>query len=337
MPRYIRGIFLTGFLSLATVVAVSLKMWGTAHLTTGHISIEGQGGFRAISSDDNAERLRRDYTHSPTNIPGPVVNDSDSQLTSRNVASFPEASLTEQPAATVAVRTEQPAATVAVRAEQYAAATESVAVRNLSPTEKAPEKLYAAMADPPPGCQEAHCMEYLTASDKKAMKRCDDEVRKRYKRTPDDGSCNFMDGSRGRLPVALVSIQGSGNTWVRGLLERASGLCTGFNDCDFMMRGRGFIGEGIKSGSVLVVKTHSPQPLWHRHQSWGKPQSSKGFGSAIFILRNPYDSAIAEWHREATNMILIKQKIPHNESHTNVVASEYFTGEDKKFVMSETD
>ena len=262
---------LTSFLILAVFVAFSWMMrWSlkvhvpsalrTAQLTTYQI-INDREGVSLHSDASNA--VRRVATQSPSNIP--VDNDSESQLTSRKVASFPEVSLTEQPgAATVAVRSEQPAATVAVRteqhaatvaviAEQHAAATESVAV---SPTEKPPEKLYAAMADPPPGCQEAHCMEYLTASDKKAMKRCDDEVRKRYKRTPDDGSCNFMDGSRGRLPVALVSIQGSGNTWVRGLLERASGLCTGFNDCDFMMRGRGFIGEGIKSGSVLAVKTH---------------------------------------------------------------------------------
>ena len=215
------------------------------------------------------------------------------------------------------------------RAEQPAAATESVAVRNLSPTEKAPEKLYAAMADPPPGCQEAHCTEYLTAAEKKAMKRCGIEAKKSYHHTPsDDSLCNFMDSSRGRLPVALISPPGSGNTWVRGLLERASGICTGSVYCDVMFRKRGFIGENIKSGSCLVVKTHSEKPFWYLHQAGGKPKSSeKRFGSAIYIIRNLYNSAIAEWSRLATNIILIKNKIPHNESHTNVLASEYFTGE----------
>ena len=35
-----------------------------------------------------------------------------------------------------------------------------------------------------------------------------------------------MNGAE-RAAVALVSFPGSGNTWVRGLLEQASGICTG--------------------------------------------------------------------------------------------------------------
>lgn len=40
------------------------------------------------------------------------------------------------------------------------------------------------------------------------------------------GECRFMNGSR-RNPVGLVSFPGSGNTWVRGLLQKATGICTG--------------------------------------------------------------------------------------------------------------
>lgn len=40
------------------------------------------------------------------------------------------------------------------------------------------------------------------------------------------GECQFMNGS-GRSPVGLVSFPGSGNTWVRGLLQKATGICTG--------------------------------------------------------------------------------------------------------------
>ena len=40
------------------------------------------------------------------------------------------------------------------------------------------------------------------------------------------GECRFMNGS-GRNPVGLVSFPGSGNTWVRGLLQKATGICTG--------------------------------------------------------------------------------------------------------------
>ena len=38
--------------------------------------------------------------------------------------------------------------------------------------------------------------------------------------------CRFMNGTH-RAAVALASCPGSGNTWVRGLLEQATGICTG--------------------------------------------------------------------------------------------------------------
>ena len=40
------------------------------------------------------------------------------------------------------------------------------------------------------------------------------------------GECRFMNGS-GRGPVGLISFPGSGNTWVRSLLQKATGICTG--------------------------------------------------------------------------------------------------------------
>ena len=41
-----------------------------------------------------------------------------------------------------------------------------------------------------------------------------------------NGQCRFMNGT-GRAAVALASFPGSGNTWVRQLLEQATGVCTG--------------------------------------------------------------------------------------------------------------
>ena len=40
------------------------------------------------------------------------------------------------------------------------------------------------------------------------------------------GPFHFINGTR-RAAVALTSFPGSGNTWVRGLLEKATGVCTG--------------------------------------------------------------------------------------------------------------
>ena len=39
-----------------------------------------------------------------------------------------------------------------------------------------------------------------------------------------------MNGTN-QAAVALVSFPGSGNTWVRGLLEQATGVCTGRSVC----------------------------------------------------------------------------------------------------------
>lgn len=41
-------------------------------------------------------------------------------------------------------------------------------------------------------------------------------------------------------PIALSSYPGSGNSWVRSLIEEASGLYTGsiYNDVDLYMQGR---------------------------------------------------------------------------------------------------
>ena len=55
------------------------------------------------------------------------------------------------------------------------------------------------------------------------------------KKSLKQGECHFMDG-RERAPVALVSFPGSGNTWLRGLLEQATGICTGsYNSSRRMM------------------------------------------------------------------------------------------------------
>lgn len=171
-------------------------------------------------------------------------------------------------------------------------------------SEEGPLRLYAVTADPPSGCHEAHCMEYLTESEKQTVKNCDDKVYKRYNRTPDDGTCSFIDGQE-RLPVALVGSQGSGNTWVRHILERTTGICTGHSTCDYMTRVLGFIGEGVKSGNVLVVETHDSSPRWNQnYMAYRKANAVLGFGSAIYIVKNPYYSAIAEWNRLTTSNIL---------------------------------
>ncbi len=56
------------------------------------------------------------------------------------------------------------------------------------------------------------------------------------------GECHFMNG-RSRSAVALASFPGSGNTWARGLLERATGVCTGTARGGILFSGRSSTGH----------------------------------------------------------------------------------------------
>ena len=181
----------------------------------------------------------------------------------------------------------------------------------------------------PRNCRQAKCKEYLQKFELIAMNDCFAETSKRTvngkiqskhesKFNLKENNCSFINGSH-RLPVALASTSGSGNTWIRGLLEKATGICTGFLYCDFAMRREGFIGEGVKSGSVLVVKTHTITPKWYGTKQ--PYMDDPYYGSAIYILRNPYKSMIAEWNRRVTYDIL---KLSHNESHTNVIQEKFW-------------
>ena len=177
-------------------------------------------------------------------------------------------------------------------------------------------------------CKKPHCKEFLSRMDKFRFSSCFQEVLKHLRGASPkeieskiaENDCHFQN-VRGRKPVALASAEGSGNTWVRGLLEKASGVCTGFNFCDYIMRMKGFIGDNINSAAVLVVKTHTDHPQWVGSEAPHNKLEAQ-YGSGIFLLRNPYDSLVAEWNRRLTNQVMIKQKLPHDESHVNVAPKE---------------
>ena len=94
--------------------------------------------------------------------------------------------------------------------------------------------------------------------------------------------------------TALVSFPGSGNTWMRYLIEQATGIFTGSVYCD---RGLKVVhpGEHIKSGNVIVVKTHQAEatlvPI--SQEMFGRSH----FNQAIFLLRNPFDALLSEANR----------------------------------------
>ena len=173
----------------------------------------------------------------------------------------------------------------------------------------------------PVACNETNCLEFLSQSETKSIKECGQMTSKKQSGVKIEQSiCKFLP-YKDRAPVALSSPPGSGNTWLRGLLERATGVCTGYHLCDTEMRARGFLGEKIVSGKVLVVKTHSSIPQWVGERvrvSW-----EGSYGSAVLLIRNPVQAVIAEWNRIMT-IEMKKNGTQTNGSHINVVSAAIF-------------
>ncbi|KAF7273793.1 hypothetical protein GWI33_013521 [Rhynchophorus ferrugineus] len=91
-----------------------------------------------------------------------------------------------------------------------------------------------------------------------------------------------------KKPVALVSFPGSGNTWLRYLLQQATGYYTGSVYKDYGLLKNGFPAESITNASVLVVKTHE----------WGV-NARKMFSKAILLVREPEKAIHAEFNRQS--------------------------------------
>ena len=118
--------------------------------------------------------------------------------------------------------------------------------------------------------------------------------------TPKHQTCKNMSFQTSGTPVALVSWPGSGNSWVRQLLETTTGIYTGGVDCDFAYYRAGMIGEGIVSNNVIVVKSHWEPPSWNFTNK------------ILYIVRNPFDAFVADWNREQAH------------SHVGIVNASYF-------------
>ena len=168
-------------------------------------------------------------------------------------------------------------------------------------------------------CKLPNCIDALDASEQNQVRNCERTAIRYVGHELEAPKCRFLKSQTRREPVALNSQEGSGNTWLRGLLERATGICTGFYTCDPETRARGFLGEGIKSGHVLVVKTHVHIPQWIGGKRDQNLAYDSTYGSAVYLIRNPANGVIAEWNRLST----IKSR-SSKDTHINVVSKEAF-------------
>ena len=106
--------------------------------------------------------------------------------------------------------------------------------------------------------------------------------------SPDFHHCKNMSFKSSGPTVALASYPGSGNSWVRQLLESATGIYTGAIYCDQAYVGAGMIGEFIDTRNVLAIKTHSPPSTGLLGQ----------YNKVIYVVRNPFSAILAEHNRQ---------------------------------------
>lgn len=135
---------------------------------------------------------------------------------------------------------------------------------------------------------------YLDKLSRDRYEACKPKERHSSTRTARCRDVTFQEGKN--AVVALTSPPGSGNTWVRYLLEQATGVYTGSIYCDTDLKAI-YPGEKVVSGNVIVVKTHRYATLdlpTDVQAALGKTKYDK----AILLLRNPYNCLLSEANRK---------------------------------------
>ena len=125
--------------------------------------------------------------------------------------------------------------------------------------------------------------------------------------------CKNMSFKSSGSSIALASYPGSGNSWVRQLLESATGIYTGAIYCDPAYLKAGMIGEFVATSNVLAVKTHVP--LFTGKNVLGKLDHDK----AIYIVRNPFDAFLADHNRA----LAARAPRVYGNAHTAEVSYKY--------------
>jgi hypothetical protein len=98
---------------------------------------------------------------------------------------------------------------------------------------------------------------------------------------------NEFNENEGKV-IGLTSFPGSGNTWLRYLLQQATGIYTGSVYKDYGLLKSGFPAESISNSSVLIVKTHEfGSTVWPK------------FRKVVLLIRDPAKAILAEFNRQS--------------------------------------
>ena len=126
---------------------------------------------------------------------------------------------------------------------------------------------------------------------------------------PSHQHCKKMSFQSSGPTVALGSFPGSGNSWVRQLLESATGIYTGSVYCDRSYIQAGMIGESVSTGNVIVVKIHAAPDVTKKLLNHDK---------AIYIVRSPFGALLSEKNRRIGKKVASKNKSSSSlgQSHT---------------------
>ncbi|OQV18650.1 putative WSC domain-containing protein 2 [Hypsibius exemplaris] len=93
----------------------------------------------------------------------------------------------------------------------------------------------------------------------------------------------------GLLPTtSLLSVHGSGNTWLRWLIERLTGICTGSVYQERQLIDQGFKCEigPVYNGLTIVQKSH----YFYHHNAT----------KTVLLIRYPLDTIVSDFHRTKT-------------------------------------
>ncbi|CAK8695515.1 sialate:O-sulfotransferase 1-like [Clavelina lepadiformis] len=151
-------------------------------------------------------------------------------------------------------------------------------------------KLPLAMLDPNSGCTCGQFSETFNLTNKVD---CDQMHTKVYRTFSEDTRC----GNVRLLPpakrdrTALVSFPGSGNTWTRYLIHRATGVYTSSRYGDKKLYKTGFLAEALPvwKNRTVVVKDH----MFIENTMFF-------YQSVIAIIRNPYDAIVANYNSKCS-------------------------------------